>query len=118
MATWSDKINELLSSLEQGNMPAQMMDRINRSGVYAGRQNQPPAPGQPAVQPAAPETPPAELVNPAASVQAEPAAPAEMTAGVGTSPFLPELTPRQMMQSVIMSEILGKPVSRRRNRRG
>lgn len=111
MATWNDRINDMLSRLEaaagaqDANRPAAPRPRPQNPSYQAPQGFAAPDPGQAGPGSVARITE-EQQKNAAATVKATPRAPA----------ILPAFRADTLIQGVVFAEILGKPLARRRGR--
>ena len=109
MPTWTDRINEMLSSLEAiGSNPAAAAGSPPPNRFLRG--SQPAGPGQPAK---APESAPAEGSDIRVTVPVQENPPQDTARALA----LHDLNAHQLIQGVILSEVLGKPLALRKGHR-
>lgn len=109
MPTWTDRINEMLSSLEAiGSNPTAAAGSTPPNRFLRG--SQPSRPSQPAPSP---ESAPAEGSDIRVTVPVQEKPPEETTHAL----VLHDLNAYQLIQGIILSEVLGKPLALRKDRR-
>jgi len=113
MATWTDRINEMLSSLEAAGANNAAPGRAAMpSRFLTGAGGVAPAPASQAAATARPVAAVSEKdPNEIGSVDEI------QTRNIGPAGILHDLTADQLIQGIILSEVLGKPLALRKNRR-